>query len=149
MTKKTEVVTDVSNDAAQDIGFTVPYIVAVTLRGTADFLFHRYSCDAVAEKAAAKKGSKSKKTDNVESYVYRDEGGGLCLPGEYVRQAIIAAAKFQQDPRSPRKSAVDLFKARAWCARAGMAARGGPARCASCPRCWTSHCGGPGRAGSS
>jgi hypothetical protein len=47
----------------------------------------------------------------VESYVYRDESGTLSLPGEYLRQAIIAAAKFKQDPRSPRKSAMDLFKA--------------------------------------
>ena len=35
----------------------------------------------------------------------------LCLPGEYVRQSVIAAAKFRQDPRSPRKSAMDLVKA--------------------------------------
>ena len=31
--------------------------------------------------------------------------------GEYLRQSIIHAAKFRQDPRSPRKSAMDLFKA--------------------------------------
>ena len=33
------------------------------------------------------------------------------MPGEYVRQAVIHAAKFKQDPRSPRKSAMDLTKA--------------------------------------
>jgi hypothetical protein len=74
-------------------------------------LFHRWSCESVAEKASAKKGSKAKKTDDVESYIYRNEHGELCLPGEYIRQSICYAAKFRQDPRSPRKSAFDLFKA--------------------------------------
>ena len=108
---KKEHLSAVSNDAADDIATGEPYMVTATIVGTAPFLFHRWSCDAVAEKAAAKKNSKAKKSDNVESYVYRDEGGGLCIPGEYVRQAIIHSAKFRQDPRSPRKSAMDLFKA--------------------------------------
>jgi len=43
--------------------------------------------------------------------VYRNKDGELCLPGEYLRQSIAQAAKFRQDPRSPRKSAFDLFKA--------------------------------------
>lgn len=89
----------------------VPYVVAVKIRGVADILFHRWNCEAVAEKAAAAKGSKAKKTDDIESYVYRNDAGELCLPGEYLRGAIVAAAKFRQDPRSPRKSAMDLFKA--------------------------------------
>ena len=112
MTKKK--VTDigsVSNDAASDIATGEPYIVEVTITGSAAMLFHRWSCDAVEEKAKAAKGSKSKKSDNVESYVYRNDAGELCLPGEYIRQSIIHAAKFRQDPRSPRKSAMDLFKA--------------------------------------
>ena len=37
--------------------------------------------------------------------------GHIGLPGEYLRQSIIGAARFRQDPRSPRKSAMDLFKA--------------------------------------
>lgn len=56
-------------------------------------------------------GSAAKKSDDVESYVYRNEADEICIPGEYLRQAIIHAAKFRQDPRSPRKSAMDLFKA--------------------------------------
>lgn len=100
-----------SNDGAEDIGLSVPYIVEATLTGTAALLFHRWSCEAVAEKATAAKNSTAKKTDNVESYVYRCEDGTIGLPGEYVRQAIIHAAKFRQDPRSPRKSAMDLYKA--------------------------------------
>ncbi len=35
----------------------------------------------------------------------------MCLPGEYLRQSVIHAAKFKQDPRSSRKSAFDLMKA--------------------------------------
>ena len=101
----------VSNDAAHDLQLSHPYIVAVTIQGVADLLFHRWDCDAVASKATAAKNSAAKKSDNVESYVYRDDEGMICLPGEYVRQSIIHAAKFRQDPRSPRKSAMDLYKA--------------------------------------
>jgi hypothetical protein len=101
----------VSNDAAQDIAFEEPYIVAFKIEGVAPILFHRWSCEAVEEKAKAKKGSAAKKTDNVESYVYRNELNQICVPGEYVRRSMIDAAKFKQDPRSPRKSAMDLFKA--------------------------------------
>jgi hypothetical protein len=100
-----------TNGAAEPIGMTVPYVAEVKVVGIADILFHRWNCEAVEEKANAAKGSKAKKTDNIESYVYRDEGGGLCLPGEYLRQSVIMAAKFRQDPRSPRKSAMDLYKA--------------------------------------
>lgn len=111
--KKTKVVqiNNVSNDAAADIQTAIPYLVDVTITGTSSMLFHRWSCDAIAEKAAAKKGSAAKKSDNVESYVYRNDAGELSLPGEYIRQAIITSAKFRQDPRSPRKSAMDLYKA--------------------------------------
>jgi hypothetical protein len=101
----------VSNDAKSDIEHGIPYLVEVKLTGVAPLLFHRWSCDAVAEKAKAAKGSKAKKSDNVESYVYRNEEGELCLPGEYLRQSCLLAAKFRQDPRSPRKSAYDLYKA--------------------------------------
>jgi hypothetical protein len=100
-----------TNGAKATIDLSLPYIAHVTIEGTADMLFHRWNCEAVAEKAGAAKGSKAKKSDDVESYVYRNDVGELCLPGEYVRQSVIAAAKFRQDPRSPRKSASDLFKA--------------------------------------
>lgn len=52
-----------------------------------------------------------KKQDDIETYVYRNEEGYLCIPGEQLRMSIINAAKFRQDPRSPRKSAMDLYKA--------------------------------------
>ncbi|RTG97845.1 hypothetical protein [Thermus scotoductus] len=77
----------------------------------ADLLFHRWNTEAVEEKAKAPKGSKAKRQDDLETYVWRDENGYLALPGEYLRQSIIRAAKYRQDPRSPRKSAQDLVKA--------------------------------------
>lgn len=109
--KKATVLEAVSNDARATIDVSIPYIVEVKVVGTADILFHRWSVEAVAEKAAAAKGSKAKKSDDLESYVYRADDGCIGLPGEYFRQSIIGAAKFIQDPRSPRKSGMDLFKA--------------------------------------
>lgn len=110
-TEATAIGPNPTNGALQAVAMGEPYIVGLTIVGVADLLFHRWNDEAVAEKAKSAKGSKAKKSDNIESYVYRDDDGLLALPGEYVRQAIIHAAKFQQDPRSPRKSAMDLFKA--------------------------------------
>lgn len=100
-----------TNGAASTIQATVPYMATVTIKGTSDILFHRWNCEAVEAKANAAKGSKAKKTDDVETFVYRNDDGDLCIPGEYLRGSIIHAAKYRQDPRSPRKSAMDLFKA--------------------------------------
>jgi hypothetical protein len=100
-----------TNGGTETISHSEPYAVMVTIKGSADFLFHRWNAEAVEEKAKAAKNSKGKKTDDVESYVYRTENGELAIPGEYLRGSIINAAKFRQDPRSPRKSAMDLFKA--------------------------------------
>lgn len=100
-----------TNGGKQAIESEIPYIVEITIQGTADFLYHKWNVEAVEEKSRAKKGSTTKKTDNIESYVYRNDKGELCIPGEYLRQSTIGAAKFRQDPRSPRKSAQDLFKA--------------------------------------
>lgn len=102
---------DTTNGAASVIETGIPYRVSFQLTGTSDLLFHRWNAEAVEEKAKAAKNSKAKKSDDVESYVYRAENGNLAMPGEYVRQAIVMAAKFRQDPRSPRKSAMDLYKA--------------------------------------
>lgn len=110
MSKVTEL-EGTSNDAKSQIEEGMPYTVEVTVEGVADLLFHAWSVDAVDEKSKAAKGSKAKKSDNVESYVYRNDDGELCIPGENLRMSIINAAKFRQDPRSPRKSAMDLYKA--------------------------------------
>lgn len=99
----------VTNDGESAI--ITPYRVEVTIEGGAPILFHRWSCEAVEAKSNAAKGSKAKKEDDWESYLYRDAAGKIAIPGEYLRQSIIEAAKYRQDPRSPRKSAKDLFKA--------------------------------------
>ena len=106
---------DVSDSGNDTIKLEEPYRVAVTVTGDAAILFHRWQSDSVEAKANAAKGSAAKKTDDVESYVWRDDNGHLCLPGEYLRGTLIdprnGAAKYRQDPRSPRKSALDLFRA--------------------------------------
>jgi hypothetical protein len=102
---------EVTNGAQRVIDAGMPYIATIKISGSADFLFHRWNCESVDAKASAAKGSKAKKTDDIENYVYRNDAGELCIPGEYLRMAIIGAAKFKQDPRSPRKSAMDLYKA--------------------------------------
>lgn len=104
----------VTNLAEFTLAASEPYRVSLTLQGTSALLFHRWNCEAVEAKAKAAKGSQSKKEDNVESYVWRNDERELCIPGEYLRQAIAGpagAAKYRQDPRSPRKSALDLYKA--------------------------------------
>lgn len=100
-----------TNGAAPDIELELPYVVDFQIEGVSAILFHAWNNEAVKEKAGAKKGSEAKKTDNVESYVYRNDKGEISLPGVYVHSAMQHAAKFKQDPRSPRKSAFDLFKA--------------------------------------
>lgn len=106
---------DLSNDAASDISATEPYIAEIDVCGTAPILFHRWSNEAVAEKSAAAKGSKAKKEDNIESYVYRCVDKTIGIPGVYLVGSMTdprnGAAKYRQDPRSPRKSALDLFRA--------------------------------------
>src|SRR5262245_20198840 len=101
---------EVTNGAKSVVETSVPYGVLVRIVGTADLIFHRWNVEGVEAKAKAPKGSKAKKADDLETYVYRDDDANLCLPGEYVRQSMINAAKFRQDPRSPRKSAMDLYK---------------------------------------
>lgn len=107
-----ETLEPVSNGAKPQVDMTVPYNVNFTVEGVTPMLFHAWNVEAIEEKASAKRGSEIKKTDNIESYVYRDEDGYVCLPGEYMRQSLIAAAKHIQDPRSSRpKQGSDLFKA--------------------------------------
>jgi hypothetical protein len=106
---------DVSNAGADTIEMDRPYRAAVQISGDAPLLFHRWQNESVAAKAAASKGSAAKKSDDVASYVWRNSDGIICLPGEYLRGSLIdpknGAAKYLQDPRSPRKSALDLFRA--------------------------------------
>lgn len=103
--------TQATNGADNTISLEEPYIATVTIVGSADLLFHAWNVEAIAEKAAARKGSTAKKTDDIESYVYRDADGNLGIPGPNFVASIVTAAKYVQDPRSPRKSAMDLAKA--------------------------------------
>ena len=74
-------------------------------------LFHAWNNEAVAEKSKAAKGSKAKKTDDLESYVYRTKKKTLGIKGEALARAIVEVGRYRQDPRSPRKSAMDLLTA--------------------------------------
>lgn len=109
-----EVLSATTNDAEETINLSVPYTVEVTVEGTAALLLHRWSCDDIEAKAKAAKNSAAKKQDNVESYVYRCSDGTIGIPGAYLKGAISGpdgAAKFRPDPRSPRASALKLYKA--------------------------------------
>lgn len=112
---KAMAIAEPTNGAQEQIKSEYPYVIHATIEGSTDLLFHGWNCEAVEEKGKAKKGSEAKKSDNLESYVRRNEEGIICLPSEYVRMSIIAAAKFRQDPRSPRKCAMDLYKAAIVC----------------------------------
>lgn len=93
------------------VDISTPYVVRVLITGTETMLCHRYDVEVVKEKGGAKKGSADKKTDNIESYLYRLPNGNCGMPGLNFKASICMAAKFSQDPRSPRKSAYDLFRA--------------------------------------
>jgi len=116
MTKTKNRISEISGESPTNgeesfIEMQKPYRVEIELEGVCPMLFHRWNNESVAAKSRAKKGSIEKKTDDTESFMWKDEKGFLCVPGEYVRQAVIHAAKYEQDPRSPRKSMMDLMKA--------------------------------------
>jgi hypothetical protein len=104
-----------TNGAAPDIQMELPYVVEFTIEGVCPILFHRWNDEVIGEKGDAGKGSRQKKTDNVESYIWRNEKNEICLPGVYVHGSIAdkkgGSAKYRQDPRSPRASAVKLYQA--------------------------------------
>jgi hypothetical protein len=100
-----------SNGAQELIEMGYPYRMTVSVLGSAPLLFHAWNSEAIDEKAKSAKGSKQKKTDDIETYVYRDQDGYIGIPGTNFVASICLAGKFMQDPRSPRKSALDLCKA--------------------------------------
>lgn len=109
--KRLTEISPVSNGEESFVEMQKPYRVEVELEGVCPILFHRWNNESVEAKARAKKGSVEKKTDDIESFMYKNEKGFICIPGEYVRQSVIHASKYEQDPRSPRKSLMDLMKA--------------------------------------
>ncbi len=68
-----KVVSDVTNGGKSAIEQGFPYAVAVRAQGAADLLFHRWNCESVDAKSKAAKNSAAKKTDDIESYVWRNE----------------------------------------------------------------------------
>jgi len=112
-TKKTTERSPVSNGAQRIIGEHEPYVARITVKGVAPLLFHNYNVESVAEKGKAAKGSAAKKSDDIESYVYRvsQEDDRLGVPGANLCRALAVAAKSIPDPRSPRKSMMDLVTA--------------------------------------
>lgn len=88
-----------------------PVKARVAITGTAPLIMHAWNVESVEEKANAAKGSKAKKTDDIESYVYRTESGLLGVPGTNFHASLIEAGRRMQDPSSPRKSARDLVRA--------------------------------------
>jgi hypothetical protein len=100
-----------TNGAKPAIDLTKPYSARISITGIAPLLFHAWNCEAVEEKAKSAKGSKAKKQDDVESYVYRTPSEMLGIPGKNFHASLVEAGRYMQDPRSPRKSLRDLLKA--------------------------------------
>jgi len=72
---------------------------------------HCWNVEAVAEKSNAKKNSATKKTDDLESYVQRDEKGNIVIPTSNFCASIREAGKAFSDPTSPRASMRERLKA--------------------------------------
>lgn len=108
-----DIARETTSQAARDarLQFDSPYRAIVKIRGVAMMLMHRYDPASVEAKANEGKGTKGKKTDNVESYVARDEDGYICMPAVNVKACLRTAGAAFQDPRSKRKSAKDLLRA--------------------------------------
>lgn len=111
MAKAKEVFAGVDNGAADLVQLGEPYTVEITVQGTSKMLMHCWNNASVAEKSAAKKNSTVKKTDNLESYVLRDDEGKIVVPALNFCAAIREAGKSFSDPTSPRKSMKDRLKA--------------------------------------
>lgn len=98
-----------SNGLASSLG-EQEYAVEVQLIGTSPLLMHRYDTESVKRKGKAAKNSAEKKSDDIESYVYRDPSNPkmIGIPGRNFLSCLREAARSIADPRSPRKSARDL-----------------------------------------
>jgi len=92
------------------VALDASYAVEVVLVGTAAILFHRWDDASVERKSKAAKGSQAKKSDDVESYVYRTIDGEIGIPSKNFKACLREAGRSLPDPRSPRKSARDLVQ---------------------------------------
>lgn len=101
----------ISNGGDYAVRIQQPYVITLGVRGVATLLSHRYNPEDVEAKKNAPKNSEIKNKDNIEAYVYRDDEGRICIPGTYIYACLQDAGRYEQDPRSPRKSMRDLIKA--------------------------------------
>jgi hypothetical protein len=99
-----------TNSNGSVVALDASYAVEVVLVGTAPILFHRWDDASVERKSKAAKGSQAKKSDDVESYVYRTSDGEIGIPGKNFKACLREAGRSLPDPRSPRKSARDLVQ---------------------------------------
>jgi hypothetical protein len=111
MTKKVTGFGPIGNEVPNLGKFSKPYTATIRVKGTAKMLMHCWNIAAIEEKSTSKKGSKEKKTDNVESYVLRDDSGNIVMPTINFCASIRMAGKSFSDPSSPRKSLHDRLKA--------------------------------------
>ena len=105
--KEGEVFNNLENAASQLIDNSRPYLATVKIVGTAKKLFHCWKQTVVDEKASSLKNSTTKKTDDIESYVIRNEKGLITIPTANFCASIRYAGKAFADPSSPRKSMYD------------------------------------------
>jgi hypothetical protein len=99
-----------TNGNGSEASLDASYAVEVVIVGTAPILFHRYDDASVERRARAAKNSQAKKSDDLESYVYRNGDGEIGIPGRNFKACLSEAARSLPDPRSPRKSARDLVQ---------------------------------------
>lgn len=111
-------VTELTDQSLEGRGYatslSVPsYSMRVKIEGVSRILFHRYDPESVERKSKAPKGSAEKKTDDLESYLYRDLDGYISIPAVNIKACLLNAAKHFSDPRSTgqKKQAKDLFAA--------------------------------------
>lgn len=76
------------------------YSMRTRIEGVSRLLFHRYDPEVAERKSRATKGSREKKTDDIESYLYHDPDGFLAIPAINIKACILGAARYFSDPRS-------------------------------------------------
>jgi hypothetical protein len=99
----------VGEDARAILDAALPYRMRIGIVGQSAMLLHAWDATPPENRPTPPKGGK--KTDNVESYCYRDPDGYLGVPGANFAACVAQAGRFMKDPRSPRKSALDICKA--------------------------------------
>lgn len=108
---KIEIISNLSNGAQKFIEMSQPYFARIEITGTAPMLMHCWNIESIEEKANAKKGSAVKKTDDVESYVLRNDKNQIVMPCLNFVASVRTAGKSFADPSSPRKSMHDRIRA--------------------------------------